>query len=124
MITIYALTSWQDGGKCEALGAFPSPEAAILATHPAVVTLLGRPGEKLRPVRPGVGAIKMTGLPEYQVAEQEVERDGSPEYDAAVLREAAEIIRARYGLLTSGDIIKALRTVAGQVHPPAESNGR
>jgi hypothetical protein len=111
MIQVYELTSWENGGKCTQLGVFPSSEAAISATHPAVITAARLLGALPCP-RPGIGAIKMTGLPEYQVAERQIERDGSPRYDADVLHEAAEILLARYGLLVAGDLISGLRNRA------------
>lgn len=40
------------------------------------------------------------------------DNDEARESDASVLERAAEIMRRRYGLLTAGDVVKALRNRA------------
>lgn len=106
-LTIFALTRHHDpGGEQELLAPYPSLGAAIEAMPDAVRR---RAPRDLQNPGDGWWVIKVKGEPEYQVQRRLLERDGTGEFDGAVLAMAADILRTRYGVLIAGGTIDLLR---------------
>jgi hypothetical protein len=105
-LTIFQLTRHPEAGGEELLAPYPSLDSAIDAMPGPVKKRAGRdlqmPGE-------GWWVIKVRGQDEYQVQRRTLERDGTGEFDGAVLSLAADILRERYGVLIAGGVIEALR---------------
>jgi hypothetical protein len=106
-LTIFALTRHHEpGGEQELLGTCPSLDAAIEAMPDSVKR---RASKELQNPGDGWWVIKVKGEPEYQVQRRLLERDGTGEFDGAVLAMAAEVLRVRYGVLIAGGTIEVLR---------------
>lgn len=106
-LTIFALTRHHEpGGEQELLAPYASLEAAIDAMPDQVKR---RAGRDLQMPGDGWWIIKVKGHPEYQVQRRVLERDGTGEFDGAVLAMAADVLRVRYGVLVAGGLIEALR---------------
>ena len=106
-LTIFMLTRHHEpGGEQELLAPYPSLEAAIEAMPAAVRK---RAGRDLQMPGDGWWIIKVKGHPEYQVQRRLLDRDGTGEFDGAVLALAADVLRHRYGILVAGATIEVLR---------------
>jgi hypothetical protein len=106
-LTIFALTRHHEpGGEQELLAPYPSLDAAIEAMPDAVKR---RAPKDLQMPGDGWWIIKVPGFPEYQVQRRTLERDGTGEFDGAVLAMAADVLRQRYGVLIAGGLIETLR---------------
>jgi hypothetical protein len=106
-LTIFALTRHHEpGGEQELLAPYPSLEAAIEAMPEPVRR---RAPRDLQNPGDGWWLIKVKGHPEYQVQRRILNRDGSAEFDGAVLSLAADVLRVRYGMLVAGGTIEVLR---------------
>jgi hypothetical protein len=106
-LTIFALTRHHEpGGEQELLAPYPSLDSAIDAMPGPVKK---RAGRDLQMLGDGWWVIKVKGHPEYQVQRRLLERDGTGEFDGAVLAMAADVLRQRYGVLVAGGTIEVLR---------------
>lgn len=106
-LTIFALTRHHEpGGEQELLAPYPSLDSAIEAMPPAVRR---RRAQDLQMPGDGWWIIKVKGHPEYQIQRRILDRDGTGEFDGAVLAMAADVLRERYGTLIAGGLIEALR---------------
>lgn len=106
-LMIFMLTRHHEpGGEQELLAPYASLESAIGAMPEAVRK---RAGRDLQMPGDGWWVIKVKGYPEYQVQRRLMDRDGTGEFDGAVLAMAADVLRARYGVLIAGTFIEALR---------------
>jgi hypothetical protein len=106
-LMIFMLTRHHEpGGEQELLAPYASLESAVDAMPDAVKR---RASRDLQNPGDGWWLIKVKGHPEYQVQRRILERDGTGEFDGAVLSLAAEVLRARYGVLIAGGTIEVLR---------------